>query len=116
MKKTILSLIALIAITGFTTANYTGNVSDYYNQNKTTWTTNLTGLGATNLVSWDYSRWVSVEKIACYSLTNMCYARDTAMQFFGFDVEAFTRGQESVTNTTIKFVDLNTRLYTKPQL
>lgn len=40
MKKTLLSIVAIatLALTGATFASYTGNVVDYYNNNKAVWT------------------------------------------------------------------------------
>lgn len=123
MKKTILSLIAIIAITGFTTASYTGNVSDYYNQNKSDYTIN-TSVGNITITTPVYNSDVNYklnvtynqDKVVCKYSTNMCYSSTDAMRVFGFDVEAFVKGYEKVTGIKTNFVNLYQKLYTTPSL
>jgi len=124
MKKAILSLIAIIAITGFTTASYTGNVSDYYNQNKGDYTLNVGELGNITVTQPVYSVNVAgnkqvqynQDKVICKISYNVCYSADTAMRAFGIDVEAFTKGYETVTGIKTNFVNLFKKLYTAPSL
>lgn len=114
MKKTILSLIALIAITGFTTANYTGNVSDYYESNKAEYSLNVSNLGNITVTTPVYGNDINYgknviylqSKVLCKVSTNMCYSQLDLMRSFGFDADAFVRGYEKVTGNTTNFVNL----------
>lgn len=124
MKKTLLSIVAIaaLALTGATFASYTGNVVDYYNTNKAQRTINLgTGLGnvsITNAAIYDMNGLRVAQYyqdiVACNTERNLCYAGYEAARVFGFDVYAFTRGQEEVTNQKIDFVNLSTKLYVVP--
>lgn len=125
MKKTLLSMVAIatLALTGATFASYTGNVVDYYNMNNSGWTIQLTGLGNISLTNANIYQMNGQrvaqyyqDAVACNIARNMCYAGTDAMRAFGFDVYAFTRGQEEVTNKKVEFVNLYTKLYVAPAL
>lgn len=125
MKKTLLSIVAIatLALTGATFASYTGNVVDYYNMNNSGWTIQLTGLGNISLTNANIYQMNGQrvaqyyqDAVACNIARNMCYAGTDAMRAFGFDVYAFTRGQEEVTNKKVEFVNLYTKLYVAPAL
>jgi len=115
--------IATLALTGATFASYTGNVVDYYNMNNSGWTIQLTGLGNISLTNANIYQMNGQrvaqyyqDAVACNIARNMCYAGTDAMRAFGFDVYAFTRGQEEVTNKKVEFVNLYTKLYVAPTL
>jgi nitrate/nitrite transporter NarK len=125
MKKTLLSMVAIatLALTGATFASYTGNVVDYYNMNNSGWTIQLTGLGNISLTNANIYQMNGQrvaqyyqDAVACNIARNMCYAGTDAMRAFGFDVYAFTRGQEEVTNKKVEFVNLYTKIYVVPTL
>jgi len=122
MKKTLLSIVAVaaLALTGATFA-YTGNVVDYYNTNNSGWTIQLTGLGNISITNADIYEMDGLrvaqyyqDAVACNIERNMCYAGADAMRVFGFDVYAFTRGQEEATNKKVEFVNLAKKLYVEP--
>lgn len=126
MKKVLFALMATLTLSVFTTASasYTGNVSDYYNQNKSDYTLNVGELGNITVTQPVYSVNVAGEKqvqynqdkVICKYSTNMCYSAADALRAFGLDVEAFTKGYEAVTGNTTNFVNLFKKLYVKPSL
>lgn len=126
MKKTLLTIVAVatLALTGASFASYTGNVVDYYNTNSSGWTINLgTGLGNISLTNANIYQMNGLrvaqyyqDAVACNIARNMCYAGTDAMRAFGFDVYAFTRGQEEVTNKKVEFVNIAKKLYVEPTL
>lgn len=124
MKKTLLSIVALIAITGLASANYTGDVAQYYNTNKTEYSINVGQLGNITVTSPVYNSDVNYklnvtynqDKVVCKQSTNMCYSSTDAMRAFWFDVEAYVLGYEKVTGLKTNFVNLYQKQYTAPQL
>ncbi len=122
MKKTILSLIALIAITGVSSASFTGDVSQYYENNKADYTLNtFHGNISLDTPVYDIRNGIKVvtytqDNVVCKISYNMCYTASTALRAFGLDVDAFTKGYEEVTGIKTNFVNLFKALYVAPSL
>lgn len=126
MKKTLLSIVAIatLALTGATFASYTGNVVDYYNNNKAVWTLQAPTLWYTSIGTISIYNHATLGRVAEYVEENvicqvgrqMCYSSSTAAKAFGIDVEAFTKWQEAATGNPIIFVNLYDRLYVAPAL
>lgn len=124
MKKTLLAIVALFAITGLASASYTGDVAQYYENNKADYTLNVGNLGNISITQPVYSVNVAGEKqvqynqdkVICKISYNVCYSAADALRAFGLDVDAFTKGYEKVTGIKTNFVNLYQRLYVKPTL
>lgn len=124
MKKTLLAIVALLAVTGFANASYTGDVAQYYENNKADYTLNVGELGNITVTVPVYSYntiygktvQYNEDKVICKISYNMCYSAETALRAFGLDVDAFTKGYEKVTSIKTNFVNLYQKLYVKPTL
>lgn len=96
MKKIAMIALAIFAMIWFTNANYTGDVSNYYNSNKAERTLNVWTHGPL-LYDDRLPSGVRIQKIICSYTRNMCYTTETAMRAFKFDIGAFQLWQEKVT-------------------
>lgn len=93
MKKTLLLITAILAMTASVSANTGINDATYYNNNKSEWTLSVGTLGNV-LYAWnDPITGFIAEKVACNNERNMCYTAPEAKRAFGFDLAKFERGQ-----------------------
>lgn len=104
MKKALLAIIALAMIWA-TSASYTGDVSTYYNNNKSARTFDVKELWPIVYTSVP-STWVKQEKVLCNKVRKMCYVSSDVLRVFKLDVNAFQSGQEKVTGKKVVFRDL----------
>lgn len=104
MKKTILAIIAVCMVWA-TSANYTGDVSQYYNQNKSNRTFDVKELWPVIYTSYPITG-LKQEKVLCNKVRKMCYVSSDVLRVFKLDVNAFQAWQEKVTGKKVVFRDL----------
>lgn len=114
MKKTLLAIVALLAVTWFANANYTGDISQYYENNKSEYSINVGQLGNITVTNPVYKNDINYgknvtylqSKVLCKASTNMCYSQLDLMRSFWFDADAFIKWYEKVTGLKTNFVNL----------
>lgn len=94
-------------MTASVSANTGINDATYYNNNKSEWTLSVGTLGNV-LYAWnDPITGFIAEKVACNNERNMCYTAPEAKRVFGFNLDAFERGQQQVTGNKTMWKLLN---------
>ncbi len=127
MKKALFSIFALVAFISsplFASANFTGDVAQYYQNNKAEYTLDVGSLGNISITDYVpgysslYGRTATYfeHKVICKISYNMCYSAATALRAFGIDLNAFAKWYEKVTGKTLEFVNLHKKLYVAPSI
>lgn len=98
MKTALLWIIAL-AMIGATSANVS-----YFQANQDVWTLQ-TSVWPVIYTSYDASRWLTSQYVACNKVRKMCYT-ETSAKRLKFDVVKFIRWQEEFTGVKVLFKDL----------